>query len=560
MQINTWFLAASLMPVLSSADDSARIIREQLDGNEHNLTRLNTVMAPPWVSSQAYRSSSSILWSCIVTLTACIYTALHLNVPGKRGWWPQLLRKLKWVAIGICFPEIVIYLAMVQYFEARWVAKELTKLQNLDDRANKEYIFDLKYGFFVVMGGLQVSLEHLSEKKPRNGRIFGDILVGSCHETLSSVGVVAIAQAGKFIYVSPESITDRCKANLVQKGLVALQITWMALQCICRTAYGLPLALLEIHTMVHVMCGIIMYSFWLKKPVDITSTETVNLDGFQDTFHMLFFESCAWDLIEGEHILLVPVVSRKVPFFDKWTINDNQEQNSYKPARSRFTNQLMFELRSAWRGSKVVQGLPTSHNNNYQARLTWLVHTQDADGNLVYSQTVDTETEFSQKETILLQHTDHLPCGLRFIDQSIIISKAACDALNGAANVYRLLGGTNTESVEYYKPIIIGPDVGPDLGILGAFKPSLKRQSWAKYFHGKEMPGTRNSRNIFQRQSNIAPYLSSKDPRKIGEVMLEVIFEREISALILIPLTALYGGLHLVAWNCHFPSESEWIL
>lgn len=109
------------------------------------------------------------------------------------------------------------------------------------------------------MGGLQVSLDHLKEKESREDRIFGEILDHDCRKTISAAGLVTLPQAGKFIYVSPDSITDRSKANSIQKALVFIQIVWMALQCFFRHAYGLPLTLLEIHTMVHVASALFMY-------------------------------------------------------------------------------------------------------------------------------------------------------------------------------------------------------------------------------------------------------------------------------------------------------------
>ncbi|KAI2777361.1 hypothetical protein F4815DRAFT_481826 [Daldinia loculata] len=38
----------------------------------------------------------------------------------------------------------------------------------------------------------------------------------------------------------------------------------MVIQCISRKAYRLPLTLLEIHTMVHVVCAFILYICWFE--------------------------------------------------------------------------------------------------------------------------------------------------------------------------------------------------------------------------------------------------------------------------------------------------------
>ena len=105
---------ASIEPLLSAA--------------EGNRTTLHTEISPPWVSSSETRGTSDILWSCLITLTACVYNALHLNIPpkneGKIGFY---LRKSEWVAIALFAPEIVLYCALTQFLEARKLVKELNK-------------------------------------------------------------------------------------------------------------------------------------------------------------------------------------------------------------------------------------------------------------------------------------------------------------------------------------------------------------------------------------------------------------------------------------------------
>lgn len=55
------------------------------------------------------RGTWSILSGCLITLTLCIWTALHLNIPehGKLG--KQLWRKTKWLIVGLIAPEMVCY-------------------------------------------------------------------------------------------------------------------------------------------------------------------------------------------------------------------------------------------------------------------------------------------------------------------------------------------------------------------------------------------------------------------------------------------------------------------
>lgn len=52
-----------------------------LSAAEGNRTTLRTQIAPGLVLNPTCRGTLDILWSCVLTITACIYTALHLNVP-----------------------------------------------------------------------------------------------------------------------------------------------------------------------------------------------------------------------------------------------------------------------------------------------------------------------------------------------------------------------------------------------------------------------------------------------------------------------------------------------
>ena len=95
-----------------------------------NRTALNTLISPAWVSNSGVRGTSDILWSCILTLTACVYTAIHLNVPPpQEGRWQFLWRKSKWVALALFAPEIVLYCALTQLLQALKLRNELNELR-----------------------------------------------------------------------------------------------------------------------------------------------------------------------------------------------------------------------------------------------------------------------------------------------------------------------------------------------------------------------------------------------------------------------------------------------
>jgi hypothetical protein len=122
------FVVSLYFGVCLAADTNAGEVRATLESIKNNKTALNSIQAPPWVSSPDFRGTSSILWSCIVTLFACIYTALHLNVPTEKGVWAQMRLKLRWVFAALLAPEVVLYIASTQFIKARWLQKELNRL------------------------------------------------------------------------------------------------------------------------------------------------------------------------------------------------------------------------------------------------------------------------------------------------------------------------------------------------------------------------------------------------------------------------------------------------
>jgi hypothetical protein len=184
-----------------------------------------------------------------VTLVACLYTSIHLNVSRQTGTWRRLRQKLKWVLMGLLVPELLLYCASGQFLAAQSLVTDMNKMEKEKEKNGgiRKPPFDLKYGLFVVMGGFEVSVSE----------VYDDL--EKVHRQMASFNLLSWDTPSMF---QMRTSRDKGKANLIQKSLVMLQVTWMATQCITRRAYGLPLTLLEIHTMVHVICALTMYSFW----------------------------------------------------------------------------------------------------------------------------------------------------------------------------------------------------------------------------------------------------------------------------------------------------------
>ena len=109
-----------------------------IEANKQNMTVLQTVDAPPWVSASEFRGTMAILQSCLLTLFACIYTAIHLNVPEKKDWLSLLWNKALWVLLALLAPELVLYNAATQFLEAYKFRNKIRDLQASSETVDKE--------------------------------------------------------------------------------------------------------------------------------------------------------------------------------------------------------------------------------------------------------------------------------------------------------------------------------------------------------------------------------------------------------------------------------------
>lgn len=128
------------MSVASYGND----VWDTLVDNRNNLTALKKIEAPHWVSAAEFRGTMAILQSCILTIVACVYTALHMNVlNSSSSTWSQLLQKVKWVIITLLAPELVLAFAAGQLQQALKFRNAMRKLQaeSMDDQV-KAVSFD----------------------------------------------------------------------------------------------------------------------------------------------------------------------------------------------------------------------------------------------------------------------------------------------------------------------------------------------------------------------------------------------------------------------------------
>ena len=84
--------------------------------------------------------------------------------------------------------------------------------------------------------------------------------------TLTPRGVALLARCGFLPRISKEDIVDKSKADNLSKMISMVQALWMLAQIIGRLVVDLPVTLLEVNTLAHVICALIIYILWWDKP------------------------------------------------------------------------------------------------------------------------------------------------------------------------------------------------------------------------------------------------------------------------------------------------------
>ncbi|KAL8843031.1 MAG: hypothetical protein Q9176_002334 [Flavoplaca citrina] len=141
------------------------------------------------------------------------------------------------------------------------------------------------HSFYANMGGFVFDLDEASSD---NGEAFTDKV---SRLTLTPRGVALLAACGYLPNISKEDILDKNKSDNVSKLLSILQALWMLTQIISRLYNKLPITLLEVNTLAHIICAIIIYSLWWNKPKLINEPTKIRGDWVPPIAAYMFMSS-----------------------------------------------------------------------------------------------------------------------------------------------------------------------------------------------------------------------------------------------------------------------------
>lgn len=233
---------------------------------------------PAFVPAPSGRGTIDLVTSCVFTLSLCVWTAIHLNIPRPGlSWWRYSTRKLLWAIAAGIMPEYVLAQAFQQLAQAREISKTrnaclptadvvpetAVKLPHAPcphasarcETAGREP-WTLEHGYFALMGGFVLKSKYTEATQ-----------TPSC--TITVQGILRLTKLGILVDVSLTTIRQKSKSSCLAKALVCFQVSWMLIQTIARAFSRLPVTLLELNTLSHVGCAILMYALWWFKPQDV---------------------------------------------------------------------------------------------------------------------------------------------------------------------------------------------------------------------------------------------------------------------------------------------------
>ncbi|KAK0475645.1 hypothetical protein EDD18DRAFT_1089668 [Armillaria luteobubalina] len=188
------------------------------------------------------RTVLSIIWSCLGTIFACTWVAVHPNVLGHdittNGIISCAIEWLKIWSMMILAPDVIVAWAAEQFIVA-W------KLCHGEPKLTLSHCFLLSMGGFsetALFLGTLVTLKTLESEPDFVQRL---------------------------TEISQETIEDRNKRDTISKALSILQSSWFISQCVARIIQHLPITLLKMMALAFAGISMVMYSLWWYKPLNM---------------------------------------------------------------------------------------------------------------------------------------------------------------------------------------------------------------------------------------------------------------------------------------------------
>ncbi|KAK0460170.1 uncharacterized protein EV420DRAFT_1641498 [Desarmillaria tabescens] len=262
-----------------------------------------------------HRSTWDVIFSCIATVFACTWIAVHPNVPGpdlkSRGWVFIGLHRLKLMVIAIIAPEVIIIWAFRQWMVASIISKHFG--------LTKTHGFFISMGGFIGAGGTPIKIADLLQ-------LDGLALFQKSFSVRPDLDMSSISN------ITEEELQDRSKGDALSKLVAVVQTTWFVVQYLSRFQESLPVTQLETATLAFAVLNIFNYVLWWHKPLDRDFYESTLAHAgiYHSTEHHMTTSRHAAPCCLACFTLSITLVSdvHRFPFFD-YTYTDAHQWFSY---------------------------------------------------------------------------------------------------------------------------------------------------------------------------------------------------------------------------------------
>ncbi|KAG1778895.1 hypothetical protein EV702DRAFT_143345 [Suillus placidus] len=277
-------------------------------------TTIDSFQAPSFTT----RTMWIIVSSSVLTLFACIYSAIHPNIPSPKDSPNRILRRRIGIMImALIAPELIVIWAMRQWFSARSVTRRFKEsgypsVRPEQEQSEKKESVEapeqhgnrfLRFLHFLrllpvvlVKGVLSVPVfiwhflghlvrwvkAHFSEQSEDHAWtqthsffvLMGGFMLYLDGEPYCTLRPDYILTLIRKEYIDAPTLTakqihDKNKGNAISKGLIMLQVAWFVMQLITRAIYHLETTQLEVGTLAFAVLNFLTYTVWWNKPLNV---------------------------------------------------------------------------------------------------------------------------------------------------------------------------------------------------------------------------------------------------------------------------------------------------
>ncbi|KAI1627818.1 hypothetical protein EDD37DRAFT_277949 [Exophiala viscosa] len=523
-----------------------------------------------WMPEPNVRGTFELLRSCLITLSLCVYAAVHLNVPCTTDKSKLLAAQVKWILCGMFAPELVVFTAWSQWISARELMRTVEQCNKGKDPSMHYPDWSMKHNFFAQMGGFAIDTkDHGEEYIPESPRVH-----------LTANGAAVLAQQGRLPRVTEQFISDKSKANSLAKVLVVIQAGWLIVECIGRAVAGLPITLLEINTVAHVVCALMMYALWWHKPLNISEPVVIKGDGIHSFCSAMWmfsefssqkdheftkkFERSEFESLIRYEILQQRSNSLREPCMQATSNTGDVEKDadtSYSPDNCTSFGTRQSQHPTARQQLRNPPNAATHHNDEICSFLGKAKQVEPSQQEL----TVRTMRPFSHGEVLSNIHAVQCVDSQKSFDIRVGEEQALFPMGFGpnseglhplARNVSRNANTNGTPG----QPVHIEVDkIRLNRWSLAAACLDRHPNLWAR--HQRRLPNIRSQDGVLWTRTEYpnelckTNYVNVRIPNWPGN---DLIWRNKGLAVgFFVACGTIYGAIHLSAWNAHFPSSPE---